>query len=235
MKKIDKSKAIEACNRDTMTSLEVAKLTGMRHADLLRSINSMADAWNKVQDAVNQNERRIALVEYKDAKGEMRPMYMLNKEQWLYVATRWNNEARAILVTRWAQLEKAEQKRFIEREVGKQIRRGLTDALQESGENERMHGHAYSTYTNLAYSKALGATAKQLKKEMHIGKNDNLRDHLSDDALKHVKKMENVIQGLVDMGMDYNTISGLVEQMQLPKREIRIEKTRVSILPVVNK
>ncbi len=226
MKKIDKSKAIEACNRDTMTSLEVAELTGMLHKNLMRDIRKMEQTYEKI------NGLKFELVNYMDAKGEMRPAYNLNKKEWLFVATKWNDEARLILINRWEELEKAEQKRLIEREVGKQIRRGLTDVLQESGENERMHGHAYSTYTNLAYSKALGANAKQLKKKLHIGKSDNLRDHLSDDALKHVKKMENVIQGLVDMGMDYNTISGLVDQMQLPKREIRIEKTRVSILPI---
>lgn len=58
MARIDKSKAIVACNYDTMTSLEVAELTGMRHDHLLRDIRKMEVAWQKI------NERKFALVEY---------------------------------------------------------------------------------------------------------------------------------------------------------------------------
>lgn len=70
----------------------------MRHADVMRSIRAMEPAWAKV------NERNFALVEYKDAKGEMRPMYQLNKIECLYVATKFNDEARAKLVIRWAEI-----------------------------------------------------------------------------------------------------------------------------------
>ena len=70
----------------------------MRHADVMRSIRAMELAWAKV------NERNFALVEYKDAKGEMRPMYQLNKTECLYVATKFNDEARAKLVIRWAEI-----------------------------------------------------------------------------------------------------------------------------------
>lgn len=50
---------------------------------------SMEPAWVKV------NGGKFSLVEYKDAKGEMRPMYQLNKTECLYVATKFNDEARA--------------------------------------------------------------------------------------------------------------------------------------------
>ncbi len=82
-----------------MSSMEIAELTSMRHADVMRSIRGMEPAWIKI------NGRNFALVEYKDAKGEMRPMYQLTRSECLYVATKFNDEARANLVIRWEQLE----------------------------------------------------------------------------------------------------------------------------------
>lgn len=84
----------------TMTSLQIAEVTGKRHSDVLEAIRNMEPAWEKV------NGRKFPLVEYKDAKGEMRPMYQLTKTECLYVATKFNDEARARLVVRWEELER---------------------------------------------------------------------------------------------------------------------------------
>lgn len=85
--------------KETMISLEIAEVTGRNHKDVMRSIREMEDAWIKV------NGRKFALVEYKDAKGEMRPCYSLSKTECLYIATKFNDEARAKLVLRWEELE----------------------------------------------------------------------------------------------------------------------------------
>lgn len=87
-----------------MTSLEIAEVTGRNHKDVMRSIREMEEAWVKV------NGRKFALVEYKDAKGEMRPCYSLGKTECLYIATKFNDEARAKLVLRWEELENQSRK-----------------------------------------------------------------------------------------------------------------------------
>ena len=88
-------------NKDQrMTSLEIAEMTGKNHFDLMRAIRKMEDAWVKV------NGCKFALVDYRDAKGESRPCYSLTKTECLYIATKFNDEARALLVLRWEQLEK---------------------------------------------------------------------------------------------------------------------------------
>ena len=51
-----------------MTSLEIAELTGKQHFHVMEAIRKMEPAWVKV------NGRNFALVEYKDAKGELRPI-----------------------------------------------------------------------------------------------------------------------------------------------------------------
>ena len=88
--------------QQTMTSLEIAELTGKQHKDVMRAIRNMEPAWEKV------NGRNFALVEYKDAKGELRPCYQLTKTECLYIATKFNDEARAKLVLRWEELERAD-------------------------------------------------------------------------------------------------------------------------------
>ena len=84
---------------NTMSSREIAHITGKPHNDVLKSIRSMERAWEKV------NGGKFSLVEYTDKKGEKRPEYRLNKMEYLYIATKFNDEARAKLVIRWVELE----------------------------------------------------------------------------------------------------------------------------------
>lgn len=89
---------------DRMTSLQIAEITGKAHADVMKAIRKMEPAWSKI------NEGNFSLVEYKDKKGETRPCYSLNKEECLYIATKFNDEARAKLIKRWKELEEQHQK-----------------------------------------------------------------------------------------------------------------------------
>ena len=82
-----------------MTSLEIAELTGKQHKNVMQAIRNMEPAWEKV------NGLKFQLVEYLDQKGERRPCYQLTKIECLYIATKFNDEARARLVIRWQELE----------------------------------------------------------------------------------------------------------------------------------
>ena len=89
---------------DRMTSLQIAEITARLHKNVMRAIRNMEPAWEKI------NGRKFELVDYKDEKGEMRPCYSLNKEECLYIATKFNDEARAKLIKRWKELEEQHQK-----------------------------------------------------------------------------------------------------------------------------
>lgn len=89
--------------KEYMTSKEIATITGKPHNDVLKAIRAMENAWVKV------NGGNFSLVEYTDAKGEKRPMYKLTKTECLYIATKFNDEARAKLVIRWEELETKER------------------------------------------------------------------------------------------------------------------------------
>ena len=92
-----------------MTSLEIAELTGKQHKDLMRAIRNMEPAWEKVQG------RKFALLQkvYNLPNGgtKLTPYYQLTKTECLYIATKFNDEARAKLVLRWEELELQEQGR----------------------------------------------------------------------------------------------------------------------------
>ena len=220
MSEIKKENAIIACEKETMTSLEVAELTGMQHAHLLRDIRKMETAW------VETNHSKFGLVEYVDAKGEKRPMYQLNKKEWLYIATKFNDKARALLIDRWELLEKERQNYILQREIGKMVRKTLTDALKESGENERMHGFAYSTYTNKIYKALFGMNAKQVREYLKLDKKDNIREHISEIAIKRISALEKISQHLVEMGCQYQMICEEIDNI-VQKQNFGISLTQL--------
>ena len=83
-----------------MTSIEIATLTGKQHKDVLKAIRNMEPAWAQVAG------RKFALGSYEDINNQSRPCYFLSKTECLYIATKFNDEARARLVLRWEELEK---------------------------------------------------------------------------------------------------------------------------------
>lgn len=82
-----------------MSSREVAELTGKEHKNVLRDIRNMESSWEKVTGL------KFELSEYVDPTGRKLPEYQLNKDETLYVATKYNDETRAKLIMRWKQLE----------------------------------------------------------------------------------------------------------------------------------
>lgn len=84
-----------------MTSREIAEVTCKEHKNVLAAIRLMEESWIKVTGL------NFKLSEYTDSTGRKLPMYKLNKTECLYIATKFNDEARAKLVIRWEELERA--------------------------------------------------------------------------------------------------------------------------------
>lgn len=91
-------------DNQTITSMEIAEITGKQHCDILRAIRKMEPAWEaekKSKFTFLQRKSRAGAKGYK-----MNPYYSLTKTECLFVATKFNDQARAKLVLRWEQLEK---------------------------------------------------------------------------------------------------------------------------------
>lgn len=94
-------------SRQTMSSIEIARLTGKPHNDVMKAIRAMEPSWEKV----SQGKFSLSSRKVEQPKGGMReyPCYELTKTECLYVATKFNDEARAKLVLRWEELERAQR------------------------------------------------------------------------------------------------------------------------------
>lgn len=87
----------EIIKKETMTSLEIAEVTGKEHKHILRDIRALLEQ--------GINETNFGLVEYKDKKGETRPMYQLTKKGCLILASGYDALLREKIIDRWEELE----------------------------------------------------------------------------------------------------------------------------------
>lgn len=85
--------------KDTMRSLDIAELTGKRHADVMRDIRNLLEQ--------GVNERNFALVDYADKKGEKRPCYDLTPKGVLILASGYDAVLREKIINRLEELETA--------------------------------------------------------------------------------------------------------------------------------
>ena len=90
-----------SANKSGMTSLEIAEVTGRSHKNVLRDIR------NLLEQGINQ--LNFELIEYKDAKGETRPMYYLTPKGCLILAIGYNAVLREKIIDRLFELEAKER------------------------------------------------------------------------------------------------------------------------------
>lgn len=154
--------------------------------------------------------------EYMDSRGKKQPCILMDKDGFSLLVMGFEDpkamKFKEGYIKQFNAMEKALQGKLIEREKGIAVRQSLTKALQQSTENERMHGHAYSTYTNCIYKILFGMDAKHLREKLDIEKKDNLRDHLSVEELNAVEAMERLVSGLVDCGWSYDQIKDFIQK-----------------------
>lgn len=91
---------------ERMTSLQIAEIIGKQHSDIMKAIRKMEVAWEKIAQG------KFSLGSYIDKNNQARPCYLLTKEECLYIATKFKDEARAKLIKRWKELENKNRKVF---------------------------------------------------------------------------------------------------------------------------
>ena len=155
------------------TSLDVAETFGKEHKHVLRDIRELRCS----EEFLVSN---FGLSHYETAQGKSQPMYIMTRDGFTLLVMGYIGDVamkfKEAYIKQFNAMEKALRGKLVEREKGKAVRQALTKALQQSAEDERMHGHAYSTYTNCIYTALFGKNAKQLKEEYSVGDKENLRD-----------------------------------------------------------
>lgn len=190
-----------------VTSLDVAETFGKEHKRVLQDVREL--------DCSEEfNEHNFVPISYKDSMNRDKPMYYMTRDGFTLLVMGYTGEKamrfKEAYIKQFNAMEKALIGKIREREKGIAVRQALTKAIQQSNENERMHGHAYSTYTDIVYKVIFGKNAKQLREEYGISKKDNLRDHFSKEELEQVQSIEMIVSGLVNCGWGYNEIKGFI-------------------------
>ncbi len=89
-------------NEKTMTSKEIAELTGKLHKNIMRDILNIS------QQIENQPQLKFELSEYKDSTGRKLPMYVLTKKETLLLISGYNVNLRMAIINRWEELENSQ-------------------------------------------------------------------------------------------------------------------------------
>ena len=195
-----------------VTSLDIAETFGKEHKNVLRDIKQL-----ECSDEFGQLNFEPS--SYINQQNKEQPMYFITRDGFTLLVIGYTGEKamkfKEAYIRQFNAMEKALIGKLKEREKGIAVRQALTNALQQSQENERMHGHAYSTYTNIVYKAVFGKDAKHLREEYGIAKKENLRDYFSEEELKAVQSVEMIVSGLVNCGWGYDQIKEFVLNQNL--------------------
>ena len=195
--------------RAVCTSLDVADTFGEDHKHVVRDIRELGCS-------EEFNRSNFGLISYTDSMNRNQNAYVMTRDGFTLRVMGYTGDLamkfKEAYIKQFNAMEAALQGKRIEREKGIAVRQALTKALQQSAENERMHGHAYSNYTNCIYKVLFGKTAAQLRSDFEIGKTDSLRDCFSKEELRAVQSMECLVSGLVDCGWGYEQIKDFIEK-----------------------
>ena len=197
-----------------VTSLDVANTFEKEHRNVLKDIRELK---------CSEDFRLLNFVqsEYLNEQNHRQPMYYITRDGFTLLVMGYTGEKamrfKEAYIKQFNAMEKALLGKIKEREKGIAVRQALTKAIQQSNENDRMHGHAYSTYTDVIYKVVFGKTAKQLREEFGISKSDILRDRFSQEELQQVKSIEMTVSGLVECGWGYDEIKAFINNSNLKR------------------
>lgn len=195
--------------RAAVTSLDVAETFGKAHDKVMRDIRELGCS-------PEFNAANFGDIAYVDSRGRQQKAYVMTRDGFTLLVMGYTGELamkfKEAYIRQFNAMEAALMGKKVEREKGIAVRQALTKALQQSTENTRMHGHAYSTYTNCIYKVLFGMEAKQLRKKFGIQKTDSLRDCFTQEELQAVQSMECLVSGLVDCGWEYNQVKEFIQK-----------------------
>lgn len=189
------------------TSLDIAETFGKEHKRVLQDIRELE---------CSEDFRRHNFVQssYVNSQNKKQPMYYVTRDGFTLLAMGYTGETamkfKEGYIRQFNAMEKLLIGKIKEREKGIAVRQAFTKAIQQSSENERMHGHAYSTYTDVIYKSIFGKNAKQLREEFGISKKENIRDYFSEEDLVKVQNAEMLVSALVGYGWGYNEIKEFI-------------------------
>lgn len=192
---------------NVVSSLDIAETFDKEHRRVLQDIREL-----QCSDEFRQHN--FVQSEYVNSQNRKQPMFLVTRDGFTILAMGYTGEKamkfKEAYINQFNAMEELLKGKLVEREKGIAVRQSLTKAIQQSNENERMHGHAYSTYTDIVYKSVFGKSARQIREEYGVSKKDNLRDLFSTEELEKVQSVEMIVSGLVNCGWGYNEIKDFI-------------------------
>jgi Rha family phage regulatory protein len=192
---------------NVVSSLDIAETFEKEHRRVLQDIREL-----QCSDEFRQHN--FVQSEYVNSQNRKQPMFLVTRDGFTILAMGYTGEKamkfKEAYINQFNAMEELLKGKLVEREKGIAVRQSLTKAIQQSNENERMHGHAYSTYTDIVYKSVFGKNARQIREEYGVSKKDNLRDLFSAEELEKVQSVEMIVSGLVNCGWGYNEIKDFI-------------------------
>ena len=160
---------LEANNVLTMSSLEIAELTGKQHKHVLTDIRNMLNSLNI--------DSAVFTAQYKDSTGRSLPMFNLPKDETICLIAGYNAQVRMRIIKRWQELEQKESAQF---KMPKTLSEALLLAGQQAAlaeerqrllEQQKPKVEFAETVERSDGTLSIGDFAKLLPKEWKIGRN----------------------------------------------------------------
>lgn len=203
-----------------VTSLDVAETFGKRHDNIIRDIEQIKKDMSSDDIEKNSNLRTTQFDEmfckttYKAKNGKSNPMYHMTFDGFSLLVMGYTGKKamkyKLAYIKEFNRMQKELENKAIQRQKSIGTRNDFTDTLKESPENDRMHGHSFSNYTNLIYKALFGKTASQLRTFFGIAKTANLRDCFTTEQLKAVENIEKMVTGFIGIGWQYDQIKEFI-------------------------
>ena len=185
----------------SMSSLEIAELTGKDHAKVLIDIRKMLDELGILTSDFS-TVRKVRGKEY--------DVFNLPKRETIILVSGYSVVMRAAIVDRWQELEAKElleNERKSSRQQARLEAPLMTKALQDARARlgKESPPHVFSNDYDMIYRIVLGLPAKKYKAEQGIDDKANLRDVLSLEQIKAIESLQRLNQSMHDLDFDFDT------------------------------
>lgn len=180
-----------------VSSLDVAERFDKAHKNVLAAIQGIecSDEFNRLN---------FKPVEYRDAKGQMRPAFNLTRDGFSLLVMGFTGKEAMYWKERYIQAFNLMEAELLKRSVehaeargrSKEVRVLATDAYRDHGATEWWH---YTNNTDAIYMVMFGGKAAELRRKWNLPPKANVRNHLTTEQLHHIISIENSITLQLDM------------------------------------
>lgn len=209
----------------TMSSREIAELTGKQHSHVVRDIRAMLNELGKHDPNLDHQYS-----EKKDRRGYT-SRFDLDRELTETLITGYSIVLRNRVIKRLRELEQ-QLAELADSKASRQRARleapFLTDAVKYGrlSAGKDLKPYHFSNEFNLINRVVLGCSSKQYRAEHGLAANDPIRDTLTPAEIKAVEHMQRLNASLIDIGMPFDQRKARLHQVfMLRHQRVLINET----------